>query len=220
MPSGWFFFIYMLLIVAAVCSAKECLRLWLRFAVKIVLPTTVMLVIVYGFLVPFHEGAVLVTVTGIHISVSGVLIAVVITGRLLMVGGITILFFTTTPLMEFAHGLRALKLPEQLVAVFVSSFNMHRVVIRKIRQITDAQKSRGLYSKGFIVGRLRMYIPILRPLVFGMLLSATERSSLWQSRGYLRVMDKEICPLKLHDFITILLATLIALWAGLLRWLA
>jgi energy-coupling factor transporter transmembrane protein EcfT len=143
----------------------------------------------------------------------------VIAARLFVISASTIGFTAAVPLMELAGGLRTLGMPVSIAAVFISSFNIYFLTKQKTRQIIDAQRSRGLRPKGLILGRARMYIPILRPLLFGMLLAAVERSSLWQSRGYLSFIGHQSLGIRQRDCIAMFMALMVVLAAVLSRWI-
>lgn len=219
LPIDWPLVIYFALIVAMVVLVNGCVKSWTVFALRLVLPTTVMLFVVYGFLVPANAESTLIKVGGIVLSISGLWVSLGIAARLLIIGGATLAFMKNTTPTELSDGLRALSVPATLVAMFVSSFSIHTLVIRKIHQIANAQRSRGLRPRVFIIDRLRMYIPILRPLLFTMLNAAVERSTLWQSRGYLKMVNKQKRKMHWWDALAILLSIVFVVCAVFTRWL-
>ena len=219
LPGGRFLAGYVGIILALVISVGA-LRAWSHFALRLVLPTLVMLVLVYGFLVPPSAPSATTRLWGVQLSASGIGLSLAIAGRLLAVGGATVAFFKTTPALELAAGLRGLGLPPSLAVVLLSSFTMYRHVQRKIRQIADSQRSRGVYPRGILVGRLRVYVPLLRPLLFGLILGAVNRSALWQARGFLEQTEIDNVNLKLRDKIGIVCAIVVVTLAGVIRWIA
>ena len=216
--AGWYLAIYLLLAAPAVMVVTGCVRAALSFTAKLVLPTAVMLVVVYGFLVPTANNDSY-QLADISVSMRGIGIALAITARLFMIGVATIGFSAAVPLTQLASGLRALGMPAPIVAIFISSFNIHSLMLQKLRQIADAQRSRGLQPRGLIWGRVRVYLPMLQPLLFGMLQGAVERSSLWHSRGYLRHFGYYKLALGCRDGAALLLAGGIVGSAVCSRWI-
>ena len=219
LPRGEYMAAYLAVILAGVVIPAGCTRPFLAFSVRFVLPTAFMLILVYGLLVPDRDLSSVITVGGLNLSVAGIYRSLAIAARLLVIGAATVVFVRSTPLIPLAEGLRAMRLPSSLAAILVSSFNMHGLVAQKIHQIADAQRSRGLLPRGVVHGRLRMYVPLLRPLLFGLLQSAIERASLWQSRGYLRERGLGRASLQWRDIGGMGAAGLLVLCGGILRWL-
>lgn len=214
LPAGPRLAIYVICLLGFISPLAGCLRASIAFGLKVILPTIAMLALVYGLLAPPGEAQ-----PGFaERIVAGVLTGAFIGARLMAIAVATLAFVATTRQMEFASCLCTLGIPSWLAAVFVSSFNMHAVVIRKTRQIVDAQRARGLKPKGILLGRIRMYAPILRPLLFGMILSAIERSALWQTRGYIEVAGRRQLRFRRPDAWALGFALFLPCSAGVLRW--
>jgi energy-coupling factor transport system permease protein len=179
-----------------------------------------MLTFIYGLLIPPSNSAYHVHIVNVNINTNGMISGIRISARLMVVGIATITFVKLTPQTQLVAGLRALGLSPSLIAVFISSFNLYSLIVRKMRQIIDAQRSRGLTGGKLIIGRVRMYIPILRPLVFGMVLSAAERSALWRSRNYIESASRESQKLCQADLVVISVACVMVLGGAYIRWLA
>jgi energy-coupling factor transporter transmembrane protein EcfT len=209
-----------LCILVVVVSVAGCLKATVHFALRIVLPTAVMLTFIYGLLMPPSHSAHYVHLANVSINTNGVISGLRISARLMIVGMATITFVKLTPQMQLVAGLRALGLGPSLIAVFISSFNLYSLIVRKMRQIMDAQRARGLTGGTPIVGQLRMYIPILRPLVFGMVLSAAERSALWRSRNYIESASGDSQKLRYADYVVISVACVVIFGGAYIRWLA
>lgn len=187
-----------------------------RFLFTFILPTFLMLVVVYGLLVPtINEHTRFIY--GIRINIDGLWESLGITARLCIIILAGFAFTAVTSPMQLASALRTLKLSPELVAIFVSSFSIYTLALRKIKQISDAQRSRALHGR-YILGRVRMYIPIMKPLLFGLIASAVERSALWQSREYLNNIGTEELCWNGRDTVCIVGSLLLSTIAGLLRW--
>lgn len=189
-----------------------------RFIVNLVMPTAFMLVVVYGCLMPTAEPSTS-SLLGIKYSPTGVHEGLVIAARLAVLGGSMVAFIAMTPPMEFAAGLRALRVPPGVIAMLISSLGLLGVVEHRIRKIADAQRSRGLRPQGVIVGRLKVFIPVLRPLLFGLITDALERSALWESRHYLDAQGPGLPKLRRHDLAVILGALSMLLLGAVARWI-
>jgi energy-coupling factor transporter transmembrane protein EcfT len=218
LPAGYVLHCLALALLAVAAPTAGCLRTTVGFVIKVVLPTMVMLLVVYGFLVPPGEStrALLFGLQG-RLAL-GLQTSLGVGARLVVIGAATLAFVGITPQMQFAAGLRAMGLAPPMIAVFVSSYNMYGVAVRKIRQIADAQRSRGLGGDGFLLSKLRMYIPILRPLVFSLLLGAIERAALWRSRNYLDSVGAHDLRFHRGDIALIAVAVAVLFGSGLIRW--
>jgi energy-coupling factor transporter transmembrane protein EcfT len=191
----------------------------MSLTLKLIVPTLIMLLIVYGLLLRGPEHTRVFSLGGVAVSLLGLERSLVIAARLFVISATTVAFVKATPLMQLADGLRSLGIPAAIAAVVVSSCNLHASVGLRMRQIVDAQRSRGLSPRGSPLARLRMYAPVLRPLLFAMVLGAVERSALWHDRGYLRAHLSQRLRLGRHDVAALLIALLVIVGAGCLRWL-
>ncbi|MFX1562194.1 MAG: energy-coupling factor transporter transmembrane component T [Promethearchaeota archaeon] len=215
LSSVWQLAGYLLLLLIFVALPVGSLRTCVSFAIKIVAPTGAMLLLVYGILIPIGQDS-----ADSLLSMRGLCVGATIAARLLVIGTATIIFIRVTPLVELGNALRAVHCPIVMTAVLVASFNMHILVVRKIHQIADAQRSRGLKPAGIIRGKLRMFLPILRPLFFGLIIGAVERSSLWINRGYLSHDCANKLKLSKTDIVVITTASAIIVFVGSIRWMS
>lgn len=218
LPAGWPNVIFVTILVCFVASFIGCFMDIFRFACRLVLPTMIMLFILYSFLVP---GPTKNDTYIVHQNVImyGLIKSFEIGVRLLAIGISTIAFSFSTSQFQMAQALRAIRLPPSLVAIFISSFGIYTLVKRKIRQILDAQRSRGLSREGILIKRIQMYMPILRPLFFGLIMGAIERSALWHSRNYFSAIKEPPVLWKAKNSILILVAIMLPLIGGAVRWL-
>jgi energy-coupling factor transporter transmembrane protein EcfT len=215
LPPGWPLLGYLGLLLALVVAVGGTHPAWLYLA-GVVLPTAVMLLVVHGTLLPREDR---ITIFGLQISPAGLEHGLDVSGRILVLGLSTIIFVKATPVTQLAAGLAALGLPQSVAAMIVSSFCLSGDVSRRIKQIAQAQRARGLWPRGLFLGRVRAYLPILQPLVNGLILGAIERSALWQSRGYLAARPRLARPWSVWDTAVVLLGVVLLLSGWLTRWL-
>lgn len=219
-PPGWHLAAYVCLVVSTVVLLTGCVRAVVSFIFRLFLPTAAMLLLVYGFLIPAPDKTACPLLDGVGVSLGGVLASLTIAARLATIAIATIGFSAAVPPTQLASGLRAIGFPSPVVGVFVSSFNIYSLMLQKLHQIADAQRSRGLQPRGLIWGRLRVYVPMLQPLLFGLLQGAVERASLWHSRGYLEHVGYHKLVLRRRDGAVLILAVVVLGWAMGSRWIS
>lgn len=218
LPEGRYGLLYALLLTSLVAYIPGCLRATLNVFLRLVLPTMLMLFLIYGFLVP-HSADDGLSIGYWNRTLIGLSKSTFFGARIGVVCVATIAISKTTRQMQFVVALQSVRIPPTLIAAIMSSLNMYTFTKRKIIQIIDAQKSRGLFCSGVVMGRMRAYMPILRPLVFGMILGAIERSALWRTRGYLALLDQSALSLGRLDVLFIVFALILPLCAGIVRYL-
>lgn len=217
LPLGWRLWLALAL-VSLGAWWSDAVRAWLGFASKVILPTAIMLVVTYVILIPPPPDEQRTWFLGLGLRLPGLWVVAEKVARLMIVAGATISFHVTTSHSELACGLRSLCCPTPLVKMIVSAFSLYPVIVSRIRQIADAQRSRGLRPSGLLWGRLRVYLPILSPLFFTLMSDSLERSALWGSRGYFTRNDHQ-ASLGIRDRIVIAFAGFWFLWGGSSLWI-
>lgn len=105
--------------------------------------------------------------------------------RLINLTGFFSIFFLTVLPSELSDLMTFLRMPYELIFVFTTSIRFIPVVIDDIRQIMDAQRSRGLeLDKGSILERIKKYLPILVPLVVHSIKRSQQLAEAIESRAF------------------------------------
>ena len=105
--------------------------------------------------------------------------------RLLNLSGAFALFFSTVLPSELSDLMVFLKLPYTVAFIFTASIRFIPVLVDDVRNIVDAQKSRGLeLEKGGIMERVKKYIPILVPLIVHSIRRSQQLAEALESRAF------------------------------------
>ena len=95
-----------------------------------------------------------------------------------------LVFLTATPVEDFSYGLTRLGLPFAVSFALSLSFRLAPLFLDTMRDILDAQRARGLRTGGGIVGRLRVYVPLLVPVFATALRRADQLALALESKGF------------------------------------
>jgi energy-coupling factor transporter transmembrane protein EcfT len=173
------------------------------FLVALVLPTFVMLVVIYGILVP-NPSQERINFDLVSLSRSGVAQSVFIALRLILLGSIVHSLLLSVSPSEIAKGLKTLGVPKVFTMLFVASIVLFPAVIAKTRMIIDAQRSRGIFhARRNPLKRVVLFTAILRPLLFSLLQESLDRACLWESTGMLAPSLVERFHLQSMDFVVL-----------------
>jgi energy-coupling factor transport system permease protein len=96
-----------------------------------------------------------------------------------------VIFLTSTPIEAVAHGLSRLGLPFVVSFTVSLAFRLTPLFLEAGRTIVMAQKSRGLdLASGGPIKRLRLYIPIIVPVIVSGLRKADQLAIALESKGF------------------------------------
>lgn len=154
-----------------------------RAGLSILVPLGVGLLAVHG-LFRTGSGTVLVTLGPLTLWRDGVAYALSFLGVLAVFVLAGLLFVSTTHPKKLMTGLTEAGVPRKLGYVFVASLQLVPELRRRAERIVDAQRSRGLDTRGSIPGRGRALVSLLGPLLIGALVSTQTRSLALEARGF------------------------------------
>ena len=126
----------------------------------------------------------------------------------IMVSGFQVLLSTLHP-SELIDALESFKLPSELSLSLSISFHFMPIVIDDIRNIYDAQRTRGLEIEG--IRKIKAMLPIIIPLIVISLRRAMELAEALESKAYGSAKRTSLrrLELKKSDYVFILLCFLI-----------
>ena len=127
------------------------------------------LLIVLIWVVFFPGETVIYEVPYIHLKLTfeSVAHAIGVALRFLILLSSTYLVLLTTRICDITLALRKFGLPYTVGFMFAASISFLPVIIGKLNEIMESQKSRGVeLERGSIVGRAKNFITVLVPLVF------------------------------------------------------
>lgn len=159
------------------------LRRLLTVAIVILLPITILLLSVQGFVNPSNRTPVL-SAGPIALYREGLLLAALAALRITcLVTATFLLSFTTRP-VDLAEALMQRGLSPRLGYVLQSTLQIIPQALSTAGRIQDAQRARGLETEGSLPRRARAYLPLLLPLVLSSLLATQERAMALEVRGF------------------------------------
>lgn len=122
-------------------------------------------------------GVARVTAEGLHFALTMMLRVAVFTGALLAVA-------MTIDIPELISTMTHRGWNRKLVFVIGAALGLAPHVAERTGQITRAQQARGLIIRRGVLSRFRGLLMICVPLVMGLLVDASERASMLESRGF------------------------------------
>ena len=173
-----------LIVVIALLYRAGILHIYLKFAAGVLLPTTAMLLIVWGLVARAPPSMPMGSDPR-----GGAAYAGVIALRISVLGGILQLALLSIPPRLLPVTLRACGLRGEGLVVALGVFAIGPELKLRAEQIITARKARGLIQTGRIA-RFREITRLLRPLFVWSIRSAVQRSEAWQQRTLLLKVDQ------------------------------
>jgi energy-coupling factor transporter transmembrane protein EcfT len=97
----------------------------------------------------------------------------------------SILFLSITRVEEFTEALRALGLPYRVSFAIALAFRLVPLFLSSAFAVVAAQQARGLdFSRGSVIARLRLYVPVIVPVFMGALRRADAMAIALEARGF------------------------------------
>ena len=187
--------IYLALVLLSALIIWEYAGIPLKEVNKIyryVYATLVLLILIQGL--SFPTGTIILRVVPANplignvgaLTVEGLIYGIAISERILILMLIGPLVIYTTPLDRLILGLIKLKMPYTLAFIMTTSLNLLPNVQIEIENIQEAQTARAFtkIETGSFIERMRAYIPLMVPLVVGMVRNSTQLSLAMASRAF------------------------------------
>lgn len=115
---------------------------------------------------------------------TGATAALQATLRVVAFGMSAALFVLTTPIDDLLAELERRGLGRRWAFVVGAGLGAIPRTVERAREVTDAQRARGLDTEGGPVGRVRGLVPLLGPVVFGALAEVEERAMALEGRAF------------------------------------
>jgi energy-coupling factor transport system permease protein len=155
---------------------------FLRTVLLGLLPLFVSLFLIQGILFP-PAGATPLPLGPITLTREGLAFAFVTSTRLLTFSSAVLLMLRTTHPADLVFAFTERGLPRSIGYILLVTLQIAPDMIARATAILDAQRSRGLETKG-VVRRLRAIAPLVGQLVVGALVDVEERAMALESRAY------------------------------------
>ena len=117
-------------------------------------------------------------------KLEGLLFALKLGFILANVGGCLIWFFAVTTEKDFVLALEKKGLSSKASYVVISTLQMVPVLKKRSEVIMNAQRARGVETKGNLLVRAKVFVPTLVPLVLSAIQGTEERALTLEARGF------------------------------------
>ncbi len=208
-----------LLVILPLAAWGRVLRKLSRTTIAVILPFAISLGLVQGLFYPGAEN-ILLRLGPLSLKSAGLLFAFVTATRILVIAGAALLVLYSTHPADLALALVQRGAPPTLAYIVVTAVQLLPETEARAVAIMDAQRSRGLETEGSLLTRLRAFLPLVGPLVYGALENVQERALALESRAFRAPHPKtswrELSDSKAQHIVRALLLaiTLIGLVAG------
>jgi len=223
---GWVVPIVLAAIVLAIAARVGIVRALVPFLL-VTIPLVVSILIVNTLAFPgAHD--VIVPLGPFLPTWSGLVAGIQATLRIVVFAMSVGLFALTTTADQLLSDLERRGVGRRPVFVIGAAIGMVPRMIERAREITDAQRARGLDTQGRIWRRVRGLVPLSGPLVLGALTEVEERTMALEARAFtapgkrtvLRVLPDSTVQRALRWLVVIgTIVLLVASLAGTLAWL-
>lgn len=141
-----------------------------------------LLVIIHTFFVPGED--IIFQLGILTAQKDGLLYALRLGGNIFCMGGALIWFFTVTTERDFVLALEKAGMSPQASYVILSTLQMVPVMRRRSQVIMAAQQARGVEMEGSLLHRIKVFVPVLVPLILSSIQDIEERALTLEARGF------------------------------------
>lgn len=206
LPGLWANYILVLVVLFPLTLLGGIFHQWLRMAGRVVLPFAVSMFLIQGFL--WTGGTPILSLWVFSLKLEGLYFAIASTGRVMIVVGGFIWFALTTRPDILMIALVQRGFPAKVSYIIVATIQIIPRFQARATAILDAQRARGLETRGNLLQRGRAVIPLVVPLILSSLVDVEERALAVETRAFDRPGRK-----------TSLVEIKEAAWEKPLRWL-
>lgn len=155
----------------------------IRTTVTIVIPFAVSLAIIQGL---FYPGAqtVLVQIGPFSLKAEGLQFAFITTTRIMVIAGAGLLVLYSTIPADLTLSLEQHGAPPSLAYIAITVIQLLPEMQARASAIMNAQSARGMETQGSIPVRVRAFIPLIAPLIYGALEQVQERALALDARAF------------------------------------
>jgi energy-coupling factor transport system permease protein len=155
---------------------------FLRSSLLLIWPFALSLFIIQGFFSPGEE--ILFRLGPFSLKLEGILLAANYSARILTWLSAVILLMLITRPDHLMLALAERGLPHQIGYIILTALQIIPRFQKRAQTILDAQRARGLETKGNLLQRLRALIPLTAPLILSSILELDERAIALEARGF------------------------------------
>jgi len=142
--------------------------------------------IIHGFFNPFGTGSqeVLFSFLTINITWGGIMNGLFFGFKITALISVFYLFILSTYPGRMVNSLRAMGLPYKIGFLVNATLQIVPLMLRDAETIIDAQRARGLETKGKVWQRFKAFIPLIGPIILGSVMRVYERTIALEVRGF------------------------------------
>ncbi len=164
------------------------LRPFVQSCAAVVIPFAISLVLIQGFFAPGND--VLFEVGRFAFTQQGALAGLTMAARILVAfGGALLLMLSTRP-DHLMLGMTQRGVPQNLAFIILTVLQIFPRFQERAATILNAQQARGLEVQTDLIGRLRLLVPLVGPLVLSSIVDVEERAMALEARAFSRVGAK------------------------------
>jgi energy-coupling factor transport system permease protein len=186
-----------LLVILPLAAWGRLARKLLRATFVVILPFAISLGLVQGLFYPGAENVVL-RLGPLSLKSEGLLFAFATATRILVLAGAGLLVLYSTHPADLALALVQRGAPPSLAYIAVAVVQLLPEMQARATAIMDAQRARGLETEGSLPTRLRAFLPLVGPLIYGALENVQGRALALESRAF-RAPRRKTSWRELHD---------------------
>lgn len=220
LPGNWTPYLLVLFTILPVAAWGKVLSTHLRAVWRVTWPFAVSILLIQGIF--WGHGANIVSIGPVALKKEGVEFALIGIGRILIVMAAFILFSLSTRPDMLMISLKQVGLPTSITYIFVTTLQIIPRLQYRANTVLDAQRSRGLETKGNLLVRSRALVPLVVPLVISSLVDVEERAIAIEARAF-NSKHKETSLVEIPDSetqirlrVVLLVLTLCSIIAGTL----
>jgi energy-coupling factor transport system permease protein len=170
-------------VLLALAASSGVAGRFLAAVVRLLLPITISLFLIQGILFPPPGSITPLPLGPVTLTLEGLVFALRTSTRLLAFAGTFLLLIETTHPADLVFSLTERGLPQSIGYILLVSLQLVPDMSARASAILEAQRSRGLETKG-LLRRVRALVPLVGPLVVGALVDVEERAMALESRAY------------------------------------
>lgn len=179
---GWTGPVLVLAIVVA-CAVRAGVARQLGVVLLATIPIVISILLINTFLLPGATDRVL-EVGPFAATWSGLTVALQATLRVLAFAGSAALLGLTTTTPELIADLERRGVGRRFTFVLGAAIGMAPRLLERAREITEAQRSRGMDTQGRIWRRVRGLVPLAGPLILSSITEVEQRTMALEARGF------------------------------------
>jgi energy-coupling factor transport system permease protein len=187
----WFPLALLALVIVPVALLAKLGRRLLVLSVALLLPLLIVLILVQGFIYP-GATTVLIDFGPVQYSLDGFLVALAIGARTSVFVTACLLLLSTTHPGTLMTALTEKGMPPRFSYVISATLQVLPAFQERSASILLAQRARGLRVRGGPVKRIRVLMPLVRPLVLSMFVDLEERSTAIDARAFGSVRKRTV----------------------------